>query len=112
MVGFPYIDIIQNASAPVIVLFGLAHAAIGWVVYTIAKDLHTWMVEFFEEMEFRFRADKNARDVNKFVDEIRSSGRRKMIKFSSYVVKALVFFACWGIIHYIKHIYIINSPPL
>ncbi|MDD9869595.1 MAG: hypothetical protein OXU50_06870 [Gammaproteobacteria bacterium] len=133
MANFAYINIIQNAPTPFIIIFGMAHAAMTWVIYVYAKDLFReavrWMLE--REVPSRNLMEKSKLDISNHHQEDKMNaisgfiydkpnmdrnllmrGAEKIARssYTVHITRAAIFFGCWGIIAAIKYFY--ASPPL
>ncbi|MDD9799205.1 MAG: hypothetical protein OXU29_01875 [Gammaproteobacteria bacterium] len=131
MITFPYTDIINDAPAPLVIIFGMAHAAMAWIVFTYAKFFYRWIVGYWvkksmlsEEKEkplanlgdFTPLLDSYTRPTHatKVSDSV-GVGIRKRIQeevkrrmqesLAAHVVKCVVFGVCWVIIDTVKYFY-------
>lgn len=132
MANLAYINIIQNAPTPLIIIFGIAHAAMAWVIYVYAKNLFREIVRRMagkevksryliekskissssQSLEYRMNVifgiiyDKLSTDRDVIIQEA------EKIAWSSYtmhIARATIFFGCWGIIAGIRYFY--ANPP-
>lgn len=133
MASFSYISIIQNAPTPFIIIFGLAHAAMTWVIYVYAKDLFRetvrWMLK--REVSSRYLMEKSKLDISNHHQEDKMNavsgfiydkpsmdrdllmrGAEKIARssYTAHITRAAIFFGCWGIIAGIKYFY--ENHPL
>ena len=132
MANLAYINIIQNAPTPLIIIFGMAHAAMTWVIYVYAKDLFREAVRWMAEREIASRSllEKSDIDISKDPPKLRMDaisgfiydkpgmeknrlirGAEKVARssYTMHITRAMVFFGCWGIIAGIRYLY--TNPP-
>ena len=130
MLTFPYIDIINSAPTPLVVIFGMGHVAMGWAIYTIAKDMYIYLSYLAVLKEAKYRQRRlperalifnffeivelmtDARIKEDFKDTNASppvpSKTKERIKWlartswSAYIVKLLIFCLSWAVIYFIK----------
>jgi len=132
MANLAYINIIQNAPTPLIIIFGMAHAAMGWVIYVYAKDLFRevarWMAE--REVASRHLVEKSKIDISNDHPKLRMDailgfiydkpgmeknrlmrGAEKIARssYTMHITRTTIFFGCWVIIAGIRYFYA-SSP--
>lgn len=132
MANLAYINIIQNAPTPLIIIFGMAHAAMTWVIYVYAKDLFheavRWMAE--REVASRHLVEKSKINISNdhpklrmdaisgFIFDKPSMEKNRLMRgaekvarssYTMHITRATIFFGCWGIIAGIRYLY--ASPP-
>lgn len=128
MANLAYINIIQNAPTPLIIIFGMAHAAMTWVIYIYAKDMFReavrWMAE--REVASRHLVEKSEIDISNDHPKLRMDaisgfiydkpgteknrlmrGAEKVARssYTMHITRATIFFGCWGIIASIRYFY-------
>ncbi|MDD9815776.1 MAG: hypothetical protein OXU31_07385 [Gammaproteobacteria bacterium] len=131
MITFPYTDIINDAPAPLVIIFGMAHAAMAWIVFAYAKFFYYRIVGFAvkkamlseEKAKHSLNQDEVAAHLNTYANLVRDKdlpnifgfGLQRNIKEEvkrlmqespiAHVVKCTAFGVCWAIIDTVKYIY-------
>ncbi len=122
MISFPYIGIIENAPTPLIIIFGMAHAAMGWVIYVYAKDLYCCVGKWMIKKEFTSNKMKRlwnreigehhlSSTIREVSETIYGSEKHEHISevarlsYTAHIGRAIIFLGCWAIISSIKYFY-------